>query len=260
MVAISLIGFDGVPAPLITPQSKLDTHFKQSGSILTAAVDRSAQLQVVPEFAHPQLIGGLRGYGCEFITRNRGRRVPVAPVLPLGQGLWVWLGYREEWDEEPRNRGIRRYSFRSVGLSIHFGLRNDAFKPQMFRAEWAGWARWGGHDYSFQAADSAHPHWQFDALDSLPDDNLSQRAAQLLSRLKTEAEPEIREFNPQLSNVDVRDLVTAQKLSRIHFASAAAWWKPPPHDEHVHGPASLADIENWVRQCLDYIKLELDRL
>ena len=231
-------------------------HFRQSGGILAAAVDNSAQLQVVPEFAHPRVIGGLYGSGCEFIPRNRGRPVPVAPVLPLGQGLWVWLGYREEWDEERRNR----YSFRSVGLSIHFGLRNDVFKPQMFRAEWAGWARWGGLDYSFQAAAAGHPHWQFDVLDSLPDDDVSERATQLLRRLKAEAEPEIREFSPLLSNFDVRDLVTAQKLSRIHFASAAAWWKSPPHDEHMHGPANLADIENWVRHSLEYIKCELDRL
>ena len=255
-----MIGFDGVPAPLIASGPKLDTHFKQSGRILATAVDESAHLQIVTEFVHPQWIGGLRGSGCETIPRNRGRSVSVAPVLPLGQGLWVWLGYREEWDEEPRTRGTGRYSFRSVGLTIHFGFKYDVFKPQMFRAEWAGWARWNGDDHSFQAADAGHPHWQFDALDSLPDDDLSRRAAQLLSHLKTEAETEIREFNPELSNVDVRDLVTAQKLSRIHFASAAAWWKSPPHHKHAHGPASVADIENWMRQSLDYIKLELDRL
>ncbi|MDE0042564.1 MAG: hypothetical protein OXT74_11055 [Candidatus Poribacteria bacterium] len=232
-------------------------HFKRSEDILTAAVDTSAKLQVETESVEARIIGGLYGSGCEFILRNRGLHVPVAPILPLRQGLWAWLGYREEWDEERRNR---RYSFRSVGLSIHFGLKNDVFKPQMFRAEWAGWARWSGLDYSFQAADAAHPHWQFDALDSLPDDKLSQRAAQLLNRLQAEVEPKIREFYPQLSSVDVRDLVTVQKLSRIHFASAAAWWKSPPHDEHVHGPADLVDIENWVRHSLDYIKVELDRL
>ena len=246
--------------PLIVNESKLRMHFKQSDAILASAVHSSAQLQIGTEFFHSGVTGGLYGPGCELIPRNRGRRVPVAPLLCLGQGLWVWLGYHEEWYGEQPNRRIRRYSFRSVGLSIHFGWRNNVFKPQMFRAEWAGWARWGGGDYRFQAGNAGHPHWQFDALDSITDDDHSQRAVELLRRLKAEGEPEIRDFSPQLSDVDVRDFVTSQKVSRIHFASAAAWWKSPPHGEHMHGPANLADIESWVRRSLDYIKLELERL
>ena len=246
--------------PLVATHSKLLAHFQQSGSILAAAVDTSAQLQVEHEFVHPRVIGGLIGSGCEFVTRNRGRRAPVAPFLHLSEGLWVWLGYHEEWQEEHRIGGVRRFSFRSVGLSIHFGPRNHAFKPQMFRAEWAGFAKWRGTEYSFQAADAAHPHWQFDALDSLPDSSMSQRAAELLNRLKAEASPEIREFSPHLSEFDVRDMVTIQKISRIHFASAAAWWEASPHAKHAHSPTDLADIQNWVRHSLEYIKLELTRL
>ena len=245
---------------VIVNESRLQMHFRQSGRILASAVHRSAQLQVEADFVNSGVIGGLYGPGCERISRNRGRSASVAPLLCLGQGLWVWLGYHEEWAGERPNRRIRRYSFRSVGLSIYFGLRNNVLKPQMFRAEWAGWARWGRGDYSFQAGNAGHPHWQFDALDSVPDDNVSERATQLLSRLKARTEPEIREFGRQLADVDVRDFVAAQKLSRIHFASAAAWWKPSPHGEHVHGPGNLADIENWVRGSLDYIKVELERL
>ena len=235
-------------------------HFKESGTILGSAVHTSAQLEVGADFGYPGVIGGLYGSGCELIPRNRGRSVHVAPLTHLVQDLWVWLGYREEWDEERPNRRIRRYSFRSVGLSIHFGLRNSVFKPQMFRAEWAGWARWDGSEYRFQAANAGHPHWQFDALDSIRDDDLSLRAKQLLRRLKADSEPEIREFSPQLSCGDVRDLVTAQNVSRIHFTSAAAWWKSPPYGEHVHAPAKVADIENWVRHSVEYIKHELERL
>ena len=246
--------------PLIATYSKLLGHFRHSGSILAAAVDTSAQLQIVPEFGHLGVTGGLFGSGCELIPRNRGRRTPVAPLLHLREGLWVWLGYHEEWYEERRIGKIRRFSFRSVGLSIHCGLRNSAFKPQMFRAEWAGWAKWDGMDYSFQAVDAAHPHWQFDALDSLPDESLSRRAGELLSRLKKEPKTEIHEFSPRLSEVDVRDMVAVQKFSRIHFASAAAWWKASPHGMHVHNPTDLSDIENWVRRSLEYIKRELTRL
>ena len=246
--------------PLVATYPKLLAHFQQSGSILAAAVDTSAQLQIEHEIVHSRAIVGLFGPGCEFVARNRGRPAPVAPLLHLREGLWVWLGYHEEWQEERRIRNIRRFSFRSVGLSIHFGLRNNTFKPQMFRAEWAGLAKWNGADYSFQAADAAHPHWQFDALDSLPDDTLSRRAAQLLQRLKSEPNPDIREFSPLLSEVDVRDMITVQKVSRIHFASAAAWWKVPPNRNHVHNPSDLSDIENWMRHSLEYIKLELNRL
>ncbi len=248
------------PEPLIASQSKLGMHFRQTGEILAAAVDISAKVQIEVDWGLSRIVGGLNGAGCEFIIRNRGLRVPVAPQLHLQQGLWAWLGYHEEWDEVRRNRNIRRFSFRSVGLTIHFGWKNDSFKPQMFRAEWAGWAKWSGVDYSFQTADAGHPHWQFDALDSLPDADLAERAATLRSLLEAEAEPEIREFSPQLPTADVRDVVTAQKLSRIHFASAAAWWKSAPHDEHAHGPTNLADVENWVRRSLGYVRLELKRL
>ena len=235
-------------------------HFGKSAAILASAVHTSAKLRVVPEFLHPGVIVGLYGSGCERVPRNRGRPVYVAPLLCLGQDVWAWLGYREEWYKEGSNRRDLRYSFRSVSLSIHFGLRNTVFKPQMFRAEWAGWARWSGSDYGFQAANSGHPHWHFDALDIVSEDSGSERAAQLLSGLRPEAESEIHTFSPELSDAAVRGFVTAQKVSRIHFASATAWWKSLPLGEHVHGPASLAHVENWVRHSLDYIKSELEGL
>ena len=247
-------------SPLITTHSKLLSHFQQTGSILAAAVDTSVQPQIEIEFVHPRAISGLSGSGCEFISRNRGGSTPVAPFLHLRDGLWVWLGYHEEWDEQRRVGNVRRYSFRSVGLSVHFGIKNNIFKPQMFRAEWAGWANWEGSNYGFQAPDAGHPHWQFDALDSLPDETLSQRASQILSRLKNHGQPEVRDFIPHLTEVDVRDMVTVQKLSRVHFASAAAWWKSSPQNTHVHGPNDIKDVQNWVRHSLDYIKLELNRL
>ena len=88
--------------PLVATDSKLLGHFRDSGSILAAAVDASAQLQIESEFVHPRVTGGLVGSGCELIPRNRGRRTPVAPLLHLCEGLWVWLGYHEEWYEERR--------------------------------------------------------------------------------------------------------------------------------------------------------------
>ena len=253
-----------MPEPLITTYSKLMMHFEKSSKILTDTVAGSEKLQVDADFVRSPIIGGLKGSSCEYIPHNRGRHIPVAPLLKLKNGLWVWFGYHEEWNEEEQNRIIRKrkYSFRSVGLSIYFGPRNYVIKPKMFRAEWAGWAKWNSSDYSFPATNAAHPHRQFDALDSLHDDNRSERIAHLLSRLKTETElePEIREFSPRSSEVKARDIIAAQKLNRIHFASTAAWWKPPPQDKHAHSPGKLADVENWVRRSLSYIKLELGKL
>ena len=249
-----------MPEPLIINESKLLMHFQNSGSILTDAVDSSTQVRVQGEFNNSPVIGGLFGTQCEYIRRNRGRPGYVAPLLELDHGIWVWIGYHEEWDEERRHRNTRRYSFRSAGLSIHFGFKYSVLKPQIFRAEWAGWAKWSGPNYGFQAACAGHPHWQFDTLDSLSDDDLSHRVANLLSRLKDEAGPEIHDFSPQVSDDDVHDIIAAQNFSRMHFASAAAWWKSPPPNGHIHAPNKPADVEDWVRYSIDYIKLELGRL
>jgi hypothetical protein len=251
---------NAVPEPLINVQDKLQMHFQRIAEILRANVDMSVHAQMNVEWALTPLVAGLVGEGCEYIERNRGLGVPVAPMVPLQQGLWAWLGYQEEWDEERPNRNIRRFSFRSASMTIHFGLRGDLFKPQMFRAEWAGWARWDGSDYSFQASDAAHPHWQFDALDSLLDDDVAERAAILRDLLLKGVETPVRDFRPQMAGTEIRDVITTQKLSRIHFASAAAWWKLPPLNGHAHCPSDATDVETWLRYCLAYLKPELERL
>ena len=235
-----------MPYPLTFSRSKLDNHFQKTGKILTDAVDNANQLQIETTPTPFKLIGNLQGSGCEPISRNSGPDVFVAPMLRFRLEFWVWLGYHEEWIKERRDR----YSFSSVGISIYYGFQCDNFKPQMFRAEWDD-----------SAEHNAQPHWHFDALDSVSDDDSSQRAEelrQLLLENKSKTEPD--EFVPQVEKEDVRNLVTAQKLSGIHFASAAPWWKSPPNDKHVHRPSSLGDIEKWVQKSLNYIKGELKRL
>lgn len=249
-----------LPTPLFAAQAHLGAHFKRVEDILVAAVDVGANVQLDVDWASSSVVAGLVGGGCEIVPRNRGPRVRVAPLLHLQHGLWSWFGYREEWDDERSSGSVRRFSFRSAGLTIHFGWKNDLFKPQMFRAEWAGWAKWASIDYSFQADGAGHPHWQFDALDSLAAEDIGERAKILRAMLMDDAASEIRDFSPQLASEDVRDIVTIQKLSRIHFASAAAWWKLAPHDAHTHGPSSATDIENWIRRSLAYLNNELQRL
>jgi hypothetical protein len=251
-----------VSVPLSLREADVAAHFTKIGAILDTRVDSSARVRIDADWGMVPLVAGLIGKGCESTPRNRGSDVFVAPMLHLKSGLWAWLGYREDWDGEPSAGRVRRFSFRSAGLTVHFGYRNVRHKPQMFRAEWAGWARWNGTNYSHQAGDAAHPHWQFDVLESLKRDDASERAATFLSVLKSEegsAEP--REFRPQtLDDDDVGDMIGVQELSRIHFASAAAWWKSQPGGIHAHAPSKAEDIQVWLRETLIYLLRELGRL
>ena len=249
-----------MPEPLRATQAKLEAHFAQVAEILGAAVDLEAEIQVEVDWDASPTVAALAGNGCERISRNMGRQVQVAPLRLLRQGLWAWLSYREQWDHDHPIGGRRRFSFRSAGITVHFGWKFDEFKPQMFRAEWAGWAKWNGADHSFQAAAAGHPHWQFDALDSLPNEEAAERAAMLREIIEGDMGGAVRDFAPQLPDEDIRDIVTSQKLSRMHFASAAAWWKAPPNDQHAHGPERVLDLQTWLRRSLWYLALELGRL
>jgi hypothetical protein len=172
----------------------------------------------------------------------------------------VWLSYREEWDYDRPVGGRQVLMFRSASMTIHFGWKYDEYKPQMFRAEWAGWANWDGIDFSYQAGDAGHPHWQFDALESLSEAGATERAAMLREILADGDHEGVRDFVPQLPADDVRDLVSRQELSRVHFASAAAWWKAPPHCDHAHSPERVRDLQVWLHQSLSYLSSEFDRL
>ncbi len=248
--------------PLIVSERLLTAHLGRLEAILTSDIDTSPRATLAANWSLVPLVVGLVGEGCEVTSRNRGPDVRVAPLLLLENGLWAWLGYREEWEGEKPAGRVRRYSFRSAGLTVHFGYRYNRHKPQIFRAEWAGWARWNGSDYGYQAGNAAHPHWQFDALESLKRDDADDRAMTFLSVLKREAKNiKPHEFSPQsMGRDEIGELVGAQELSRIHFASAAAWWKTAPDDAHAHAPASPTDIETWVQETVQYTLRELSRL
>ena len=200
------------------------------------------------------LVAGMVGRECEFVTRNRGGQIPAARMLSLGDELWAWVSYREEWERPPRT--TQQFSFRSAGLTVFFGYANRQYKAQVFRAEWSGWAIWNGTDYGYQAGGAAHPHWQFDALESLTRDASVNQAA---DDLRAAIQPQ--DFSPpSIGSGEVRDLVLTQQLSRIHFASAALWWQDTSRDAHVHSPQSETEIQVWVGKTLKYVTRELTRL
>ncbi|MCY3812377.1 MAG: hypothetical protein OXH15_11330 [Gammaproteobacteria bacterium] len=219
------------------------------------------ELQVDVEWGVDPIVAGLVGASCEVTARNRGVAAFVAPLREIRRGLVAWLGFREEWVGSTAGtvRG-GRLAFRSCGMTIHVGVRNSRDKPQMFRAEWQGPQR-GTTDTHDATKGAGHPHWQVDALDSFVD--YEEQAQVLLRRMKEEGEERVaRDFSfADVSPEEHEELMAVRNnLSRFHFASAAAWWRPAPANGHAHVPTSLREIESWLRATLDYTVSELARL
>ncbi len=239
----------------------LEVHFGAMQSIVVGAVEPNARAALTVDWGVAPVTAGIIGSGCERIERNRGHPVLVAPMISLGRGLWAWLGFREEWDFDQEINGKKRLLFRTAGVTVYFGYRNMIDKPQIFRAEWAGWARWNGASFSHQAGEAGHPHWQFDAVDSLMPEGVAERAALALEVLRKEEEAATpTAFSPTISAEDVIDTVMSRRLDRLHFASAASWWRSPPNGSHAHAPQSAAEIETWLTACLAYLTDEMARL
>lgn len=203
------------------------------------------------------------GPGSEQVRRNRGSLAQVVPLIRITRGMWAWLGLYEEWRFDRNVAGARAYAFRSLSMTIHFGLKSDILKPQIFRAEWSGFGVWAGTDASFQGKNAGHPHWQFDVLESLSSDKAETNANELLELLRLDegSEPvQPAEFMPTGDQQVIADIVSAQKLSRLHFASAASWWRPAPHDAHAHSPERAEQAAVWLDRTIAYTKGELERL
>ena len=251
-----------VTSPLVLSEQQLTQHFVAMEAIIGGVVSADVTARVVPDWGVMPLSAGLVGKGCEIVSRNRGPDVYVAPLLCYDEGIWAWLGFYQEWASERSSRTTRRYSYRSTGLTIHFGFRNILHKPQIFRAEWAGWAKWNGQSYDQQAENAGHPHWQFDGVESLRRGDRGRLARDYRKLLMAEAQAiEPQAFSPQgIGSADVDEIVGAKDFSRLHLASVAAWWRKAPEDIHAHFPTSASDIEAWVKGTIEYTVGELDRL
>lgn len=248
-----------MPEPLILPEGKLRQHVDAVGASIRSIINANVGLRI-PNSGVGSVAAILIGEDCERVPRNRGQDVFVAPIRDLGNELWAWLGLQEEWNREG-SRKRRQFSFRSIGMTVHFGYRNEVAKPQMFRAEWSGWTKWNGSQHGFQGGNAGHPHWQFDALESL---TLGLELAQVeddLERLRSGGTAGIREFGKDgLGKASIEEAVRNRKLSRFHFPSAAAWWMKTPRNLHAHSPTSGNEIEVWAKETLCYTLRELERI
>jgi hypothetical protein len=246
--------------PFQVPEKAIAAHFSSVEEILRGALDPSVQVALVVDQLESKLVAGLSGAGLEITNRNRGGQVVrTAPLLHLRDGLWAFLGYQEEWSRMPDRRSKALF-FRSSSIGIHFGYRNMDPKPQIFRAEWAGYDFRGGQ-YRFQGGLAGHPHWQFDALESLLSDEKVDKASELAELLREEAggrpPPDFSPHGLGLLDTDVHDVISSRKIAAMHFASAAMWWNEA---QHAHAPKNTINIRDWLKRSLAYIVQELDRV
>lgn len=247
---------------LVISEKRLGKHLDSLKGIIDEAVGIGVETNIAAEWSVTPLSVGLFGGGCELASRNRGADAHVAPLVGFGGGIWAWLGFYQEWARESASGANQRYSYRSTTLSIHLGFRNIRHKPQIFRAEWAGWAKWNGVSYGAQAGNAGHPHWQFDAAESLRKRETEEAARMYLAILKQEEHSaQVQTFSPKaIRSTEIDEVVWAKDFSRIHFPSAAPWWNSAPQDRHVHFPRAVEDIEAWVQRTIKYTVEELDRL
>ena len=203
------------------------------------------------------LTAGFGSAGCERIVRNRGGGDNITDILAITPELFAWLGYNESWKFDGMVGGAKSYSFQQISLSFYLGRKGDGVKPQMFRAEWAGFAEWIRGRIGFQAKNAGHPHWQFDALESVLPETKDDDAKVLLGLLKEDSDQQsTKDFDPKTASEVILDVVRAQKMSRMHFASAAAWWQPESERRHAHSPKNVQQLRDWSSSTLAYIVQE----
>lgn len=208
---------------------------------------------------------GLTGSVAEFASRNRGGRTPILPLFPENlDRLPYWISWLEEWDIVRGNK----FRFRSTNLTFFCGAAGDGSKMQLFRAEWPGVADWGNGEIGWQAPGAGHPHWQFDAAESISDINIRrQRVHRLMAVLGSEDSPE--EFGEQFVD-DLSEYaephISDMRWARLHFACQANWpqsgWNGDINatEIHAHAPASADEIRRWICSVVIYVRHELRKI
>ena len=204
----------------------------------------------------------LFGDGCERTVRTTGRATYVAPLMCIGMTskLWAWVGFREEWQRGGESAHPRKFSFQHVGVAVYFGRRHAARKVQMFRAEWSG-AALSDESMAEATRGVGDPHWHFDGMESLFRLDAEVREGALRVQRFGKETDDARHFGPrEVTSNEFDALISRRRVSRVHFPSAAAWWRSKPHDTHAHAPSSAKEIEVWVDKTVSYLVEELARL
>lgn len=243
------------PIELRATQGLLDQRWIELTRLLALTLGLSIDgkaLRVDVEYQAKQVWAGLQGTECERVTRNRGGSTFVAPLCDVAGGMKAWLGWQESWEVAT---GAKPYRFRNAGLTIYLGKPNEAVKPQILRLEWPGISNWSHGEVSFQSPGAGHPHWQFDALQTLADG-----ASEV--GFEPSVEEIVEDFEALHAEPTTFELLQRFSINRMHFASAAPWWLPVSADgigHHVNAPPDLPSLSRWLEQSLLYLKQELSR-
>ena len=181
----------------------------------------------------------------------------------VGQPSWLLLRYCLKvywhgWESMRLGRGaMKGYMFRHLSLTIHFGFQRDSVKPQVFRSEWESVQAANGSNVKFASGDVANPHWQFD-LGLLIRSHLEEMK---VSRGNEFPDDLVEDFENTITNGNVTELILSATLERLHFASAAPWWKAQEFEEksvYVNAPSDEQTLSRWMVGCIAYLKKELD--
>ncbi|MNS23200.1 hypothetical protein D3C72_550080 [compost metagenome] len=241
------------PPELRATKGALDQRWIELNGMLTAALGLDPrQLRVDADYQSDRVWAGLQGAACERVTRHHGGATWVAPLCEMPSNLVAWLGWQEVWE---LTTGQRPYRFKSMGLTVHLGKRHEALKPQFLRLEWPGITNWAGTDVSFQSPGAGHPHWQVDLMRSLAQ---SHPAA----NFQPDPVEIVENFETALQEPTVDDLLRRLSIERMHLASAAPWWLPPPSSDvgrHMNAPSDLPALSRWLNHSLAYLRQELAR-
>jgi hypothetical protein len=213
------------------------------------------ELIVRSDVAGDIITAGFFGRACELARRERGRPANVVPVATIRRGpLKFWLGFQEAWE----NTSGKLYSFHHVSLTVYLGYEGELLKPQIFRSEWPGIRRWTGEHIGFQSPGAAHPHWQFDALQSTQDTDSKNKETSFARLLESNTPTE---FSSATLGKDILMAARQVSLEKIHFASAAPWWRKEEagRELHMNAPEDPESIFRWILGSVSYIRQEIKR-
>ena len=201
------------------------------------------QIIFTPQTTDTEATLDLNGRIGESIARNRGTKHRVIPLCQLSNDVFAWVGFRERWQ---RIEGTKSYRFVEGGFTIHIGKQGELSKPQIMRSEWVGrCSKTFGEGIG-------HPHWQMDILETVRD-----RLTDAPVVFETGEMPAL-EFGEQNQEKADYDLLLGLTMERMHLASAAQWWRLPSVSI-ANSPADVAELDQWILGCIDYLHQELQR-
>lgn len=240
-------------AAFLLSKHQLESRFRQLGQTLNAEMGfNNARLR----FRSNQDQHGLSHWWLENATLSefeQGRFPGVAAQLATapGDASQLYFAFAEQWVY------VRRaYAFKSSNLKFIVSDTDPNSLPIQFRLEWAGRDPTAG--FTFNGIGAAHPHWNFDANRSW----IGQGG-----EVQVDLEPQ-----PQIVDLDLDDAEASVPIAhsvqdglnwfhKLHLP-ARANWNDALRQVHLeaegqqHDPASVVEIDNWVRSALRYLRHE----